>query len=603
MAEPIVTIRLDADSSGVDRTFKQVKQKAQRDGSSIAESFNAGFAKLGLDFGGLAKGAGIIGAVTVAYKGLSNILETGFREAQATEDAINSLNIALKNTGQYTTRTSEELVKYAQSLSDITTVGDDAIISTSSLIQSLGNLDREGLKRATKATLDLSAALGIDLNSAAQLVGKAAAGEVGSLSRYGLLIEKGSTAAETFANVLNKLEGRFGGAAESKVETYSGAIAQLSIAFGDLSKAVAGYITQSSLIQGAIRLTTSLVRETTALINPDQGTIEERISGTIAKLEELRAKQDKYARLANIDSLGFKNDSQKNLEATQKEIQALEAKLEILRLQGMEGGTLNNQAIKTTVAGISPEELSKIEENARLVGLTQEQILIENLAKQQQIIADARENGLISEQSFQERSIVLEEQYQEQLTKLREGAAKKTMSFADQIRSSLKSGIANGAAQSFAAFGQALATGENALAAFAKAFVSSIGQIAVQQGNAFILQGIGYLFVPGFEGFGAGLIAAGAALATFGGVLGAVAGGGKGASAAAAGGGGGGVSGPSEVSAGFGLASQGERQEPETRVVVNIQGSVLDSDETGLRIANILKEASLNNNVQASVFA
>ena len=41
-----------------------------------------------------------------------------------------------------------------------------------------------------------------------------------------------------------------------------------------------------------------------------------------------------------------------------------------------------------------------------------------------------------------------------------------------------------------------------------------------------------------------------------------------------------------------------ERLEPETKVSINIQGDVLDSDETGLRIAKILEDASLNNNIK-----
>ena len=100
-------------------------------------------------------------------------------------------------------------------------------------MQSLGQLDSEGLKRGTKAAIELSSALGIDLNAAILLVGKAAAGEVSSFSRYGLIVKKASTDSETFENVLGLIEKRFGGTAQAQVKTFSGAIEQLSNTYGD----------------------------------------------------------------------------------------------------------------------------------------------------------------------------------------------------------------------------------------------------------------------------------------------------------------------------------------------------------------------------------
>ena len=168
----------------------------------------------------------------------------------------------------------------------------------------------------------------------------------------------------------------------------------------------------------------------------------------------------------------------------------------------------------------------------------------------------------------------------------------KTVSdFAAKTSSALKSGIANGAGQAFAAFGKALATGENALEAFANAFLKSIGQIAIQQGTAFILQGIGYQFVPGFQAIGAGLITAGATLATFGGVIAGISGG----STASSGG-----EGASQSSATTGLeggaiaTAEPEQEEKKTNQVV-VQGDVFDSEETGLRIFEVISELSEKN--------
>ena len=122
-----------------------------------------------------------------------------------------------------------------------------------------------------------------------------------------------------------------------------------------------------------------------------------------------------------------------------------------------------------------------------------------------------------------------------------------------------------------------------------------LGDLSIQMGQTLVLAGLGIEAL--FSLSGAAAVAAGAGLIALGTILKSFAGGQEGPQGAGAGG-------------GFGLTpaqdtltQQQERAEPETSVVVNIQGDVFDSEETGLRISNILKESSLNNNVRASVFA
>ena len=164
------------------------------------------------------------------------------------------------------------------------------------------------------------------------------------------------------------------------------------------------------------------------------------------------------------------------------------------------------------------------------------------------------------------------------------GLAKRSIEAGKQIRV----GLANGIGQGFAAFGKAIANGDNALDAFAKSILATFAQLAIQQGTFFILEGIALQFVPGAQAQGSALIAAGAGLATFGGVLSAISGGG-GASAPASGG----ALGQSSVTGenAFAQDQTEEREEPSTQVAVNIAGDVLDSEETGLRVVEILNDA------------
>lgn len=269
------------------------------------------------------------------------------------------------------------------------------------------------------------------------------------------------------------------------------------------------------------------------------------------------------------------------------------------------------------------------------IGLGREQIIRANAEKELEIIRASEATKAIELQEAFERSSQVVANREAQLTAIKEQemakrtaarkaaleselASEQTLSdklgnvskrFAqvgkdfritsNDIAKSLIGGFGNAAGSAFSAFGAALVKGENALKAFGKAFAAAIGQQMVTLGTRFILEGIAVSFSPflGGPAVGGPLIAAGAALATVGGTLGALLGGGGDA------GGGGGVG----ASTGGGIGNDGgfgdstaqaeELEEPDTRVAITIQGDVFDSDETGLRISQILEQASLNQNV------
>nr|BFD58913.1 hypothetical protein CKG001_10200 [Bdellovibrio sp. CKG001] len=149
--------------------------------------------------------------------------------------------------------------------------------------------------------------------------------------------------------------------------------------------------------------------------------------------------------------------------------------------------------------------------------------------------------------------------------------------------------IGSGAAQAFSAFGTALINGENSLEAFGNALLSQMGQMAVQLGTQFILQGAAYMWA-GMPN-GPALMAAGAALAAFGGILSGVAAQGQGSSS------GGGVK-NDPATANAVEPEKMERKAPETNISVIVQGDVFDSEGTGLRIADIINTQFSQNGVK-----
>jgi hypothetical protein len=213
-------------------------------------------------FTGTLAAIGVTKAIEAAGRAMVSfakaVVVDGIESAKKYEDALNNLNGALAQTGIYSKSTSNELEAFANQLEGTSRFSDDAVLSASALIQTLGNLDKDGLKKATQSAADLAAALQIDLASAATLVGKVSAGELGALSRYGIKLDDTGTAAEKAARGLQALQDRFGGRAAQDLNTFSGATAQMSNAWDDFTKVIGQSITQNPAVLAGIKSITGI---------------------------------------------------------------------------------------------------------------------------------------------------------------------------------------------------------------------------------------------------------------------------------------------------------------------------------------------------------
>lgn len=262
MADQEIRIRLTAEGNAkveidkVEKELGQLEKQVKETGSTFKRVFETA--------AGVAIGQGLVGAFKLAGRGareLFGVFKDGVAAAQVQEDAVNRLNQALAQSGQFSVEASNSLQEYASALQATTKFGDEAILNAQALLQSLGRLDQEGLKEATTASLDLAAALGISLESAVTLVGKAASGEIGTFSRYGVVIERGKDNAETFSNVLETLNRQFGGAAAAQVQTFSGAVAQAGNSFGDLTEELGFVVTQNASINAIVQESSKIFAE------------------------------------------------------------------------------------------------------------------------------------------------------------------------------------------------------------------------------------------------------------------------------------------------------------------------------------------------------
>lgn len=225
----VLSAKLMADTRDFDRGMDRSESKM----SSVAKT---------------AGKAGLAGALI----GLGFAAKAGFSEFMEAEKVTAQTNAVLASTGGIAKVSAAEIERLSGSLMRKSGVDDEAIQSGQNMLLTFTKIRNEtgaGNKvfdAATKATLDLSVAMGKDMQSSAILVGKALNDPikgVGALSKAGVqltqtqkdtiktMVDSGNTMGAQKI-ILKELETQFGGSANAAGKTFGG---QINIAKQTLS--------------------------------------------------------------------------------------------------------------------------------------------------------------------------------------------------------------------------------------------------------------------------------------------------------------------------------------------------------------------------------
>jgi hypothetical protein len=238
---------VNAMKGATDQMAKSVEGFA-KDGSASTSTFQTALGTMAGFIGGQVV-IGAFMAVKDAVLGLaSSMISDGVAGASEQQDAMQALSQVLARTGRLTGNTAKEFEAFAGQLQTTSKFTDDQAISAGKLLANLTNLNGEGLQKATQASADLAAAMGIDLETAARLVGKSINGQTDSLKKYGIEVKAGSNDAENFANVLKVVNERFGGSAASQTLTYSGAVDQVKKQWGEATEVIGNAIVSNKVV-------------------------------------------------------------------------------------------------------------------------------------------------------------------------------------------------------------------------------------------------------------------------------------------------------------------------------------------------------------------
>lgn len=261
--------KLSDNARGVQRATDQMAGSAARADTAtgkMALQAKAATASFGLlrasVIAAAAAVAALVGSALAFRQFVTNTIEAQKAQAQ--------LAAVLRSTNAISGQSIRALNDHAMALQRLTTFGDDAINAAQGILLTFTRIRGDVFPQATKAVLNLSAALGMDLKGASLQLGKALNDPVlgmSALSRAGIQFTESqkATVKQLVATgqimaaqkiILKELEVQFGGSAEAARKTLGGALTALGNAWGDLFELSSG--TTESLRQAIEDLITAI---------------------------------------------------------------------------------------------------------------------------------------------------------------------------------------------------------------------------------------------------------------------------------------------------------------------------------------------------------
>ena len=160
-------------------------------------------------------------------------------------EAETRLRASLRNVASASEDGADKLMQLASALQQTTTFGDEQIISGQAMLATF-QLNEDAIAALTPRMLDMAAAMGTGgdgLTTIALQLGKAFTGQIGALSRSGVLIDKlglsiakSQGPASEFAFLIEQLDKNFEGLAEELGQTTIGRIDQLKNKISDINE-------------------------------------------------------------------------------------------------------------------------------------------------------------------------------------------------------------------------------------------------------------------------------------------------------------------------------------------------------------------------------
>lgn len=571
-----IQIEIVLDDGSIQKGFAKIQSEGEKASKGLGKAFSInGFADL----------AGAINLLSGAFNKFKGFVSDGINESVQAEKATLQLAAAMKSVPGVTDDAVRSFQSFTSELGKQIAVDDDVINSSAKVLASLGRLSGEGLKQATIAAADLSAGLGIDLDSAARRLALAAEGNTTAFQKLGFQFTKGASDAQILQEALGQIQTRFGGVAQSIASnTFEGVLNRIKVAFDDSNQALGDFITKSPVIREILKVVAESFEKSVDFLK--ELSAQKFLDNIIIKFVDFSKAVSDYL-ITPIEV--FYNFAGVAFDGVVIAINAVIAGV------GQLGGALAFVLEQFGVNNGITEALNTFKEST--ASTLQEST--DNFQGFRGFLETPLSDGLgQSLDALSNRLVSVKDNMLDTVSAVKTGSqeiVEKLSQAAIQINQIYQQGIVKTISAAAQAIGASLVRGGAAFDDFKNVVLGIIGDIAIQIGTTLVSVGLGIDSLKLALGTltGGVAIAAGLALIAVGGLLKSLSGGGI--SVSGGGGTGGGVS--ADTGGGIDLIGDGstrsaeESRQLKPELVVNINGDVLGDEASGRKLIDLMNSA------------
>lgn len=234
------------------QTAKGLEQ-TEKSATLASGAFGGMATKIGAVAAGMVSAEAVIGLTRAGIRTLTQFLLSSVDSFSSAEAASRKLEQALRSQSTITPQLVARYGELATQFQKTSVFSDDLVTDMQALLVQVGDVMPSQMEVALKASTDLAAGLGIDLQTATSLVAKAAAGHTETLGRYGITVSDAAIQTKGFDATLEAIESRFGGQASAQLETYAGKVQALANAWDNVKEVVGGALVGDAGFQKAFR--------------------------------------------------------------------------------------------------------------------------------------------------------------------------------------------------------------------------------------------------------------------------------------------------------------------------------------------------------------
>lgn len=176
-------------------------------------------------------------------EGLADVVN----EAAEADRTLSLLNQTLKASGDFSEQNVRAFQNMADELSKVSRFDDDAILSQVRLAKQFNTTNKEA-ERLIRAAVDLAAATGEDLPAAVQALGQTLDGTVGRIGQKIPILQSLTREQLLAGDAIDIVAKRFRGFAGADLDTFGGALGQITKGFKELEKAFGASIVDNKSV-------------------------------------------------------------------------------------------------------------------------------------------------------------------------------------------------------------------------------------------------------------------------------------------------------------------------------------------------------------------